>query len=546
VTLTLADIDRWHPEAVREVFHAANARADAATEAAIGLATLPAFQVWHGRAAVAARASIGRTRVDLDAHSAEAQAVARAASVAADDIQEVKDTWRSLQTEADYLGLVIDHVSGSVTAAPHPKGTAQEVATNVADLQSAVNALLAQANAVDDELAEAINMADGAVPITTPLPAPPVPTGANPKTVNKWWSSLSDQQKQNEILIHPDKIANLDGIPAKVREDLNAARLPEELVKYQSWLDHNEYSRRPNLQYLDNVRNKIADLTALQSTLARHPDVGLLLLDADSNPHTVLAAVAKGDVDKAQRIAVTVPGMNSSVRSSLESMTEEAIAQHDEAVTLLHNANAPNPESVANIAWLGYETPGMNFDVTNDSMARAGAGPLNHFYQGLAATTTVPSQSITALGHSYGSLTTSLALQQGAPVQNVVLYGSPGAEITNASQVGVAPGHAFIEVGMNDFVPEVGETDNFGPRVQDIPGFTNLSTYPGFALPAPLGDGQWHEGAYGHSEYPRLGENGILRMSGYNMAAIVAGLPQDAIKPPNLAIPDPPIIIPGP
>ena len=543
MTLTLADIDRWHPEAVRLVFHCANARADAATEAAVGLATLPAFQVWHGDAAEAARASIGRTRVDLDAHSAEAQAVARAASVAADDIQEVKDTWRDLQTEADDLGLVIDHVSGVVTAGPNPRGTAPEVATNIAELQLAVNALLAQANAVDDELAQAINMADGAVPVTTPLPAPPVPVGADPKDVTSWWKSLSDQQKQNEILTHPDKIANLDGIPGKVREQLNQARLPKEIVKYQAWLDKAEQHPARNFAGREDLHNKIADLTKLQYILDHHTrdGIGLLLLDTTSNPHTVLAAIAKGDVDNAQRVGVTVPGMGSSVRQSAEEMTNEAIAQYDEAVHLRGLGGVADPQRVATIAWLGYETPGMNFDVTDDTMARAGAGPLNHFFKGLAATTDVPNQQITAFGHSYGSLVTGLALQQGAPVHDVVLYGSPGADITNVSQLGVPPGHAFYEIGVNDGVATtIAETDPFKTPIQDIPGFAQLSVNTGYDSEHLL-----HERAYGHSEYARDGSNGLLRMSGYNMAAVLAGVDDPTnpggyrflVKPPQLPPP---------
>ena len=68
MTLTVADIERWNAGDVREVFHAASSRAQAAFDAADGLATLPAFQTWGGEAAEAAKQAIGRTRKDLDAH----------------------------------------------------------------------------------------------------------------------------------------------------------------------------------------------------------------------------------------------------------------------------------------------------------------------------------------------------------------------------------------------------------------------------------------------------------------------------------------------
>jgi hypothetical protein len=74
VTLSIADIERWDGEAVREVFRAANARANSSAGAPEGLARLPAFQSWAGTAADAARDAIGRVRVELHAHGNKALA----------------------------------------------------------------------------------------------------------------------------------------------------------------------------------------------------------------------------------------------------------------------------------------------------------------------------------------------------------------------------------------------------------------------------------------------------------------------------------------
>jgi hypothetical protein len=127
---------------------------------------------------------------------------------------------------------------------------------------------------------------------------------------------------------------------------------------------------------------------------------------------------------------------------------------------------------------------------------------------------------------------TSLALQRGAPVSDVVLYGSPGTELTNAAQLGVQPGHAYYLIGVNDHVADIiGDFGVFGRAPQDVPGMTQLSTSTGLALGGRYGDGQVHERAYGHSDYPRMGSNGELRMSAYNMAAVLAGLPDDLITP---------------
>lgn len=553
MTVSIADIDRWDQGDVREVFHATRNRAEAAFEAADGIATLPAFGSWGGDAAEAAKTANEQLRKDLDAQGNEALAVAKAAQRAADDMEQVKSDLAQLEADAAGAGFEIDRASNTVMPGPALQGSMVDLIAAEGkreELQARLTAILAEAVRVDEELAQAINMATGATPIPDEKPpGPPLPQpGTEPADVKKWWDSLSNEQRQELMRTHAAEIGNLDGIPAAVREQVNAARLPEEIAKAQALVDYmrTHPNGKPNPAQLaawQGARDKLADLQQLQKTLKDHPGVGLLLLDTTSNPKTVLAAVVKGDVDNARQVGVTVGGMTTNVRGSVDGMTGEIISQYDQAVELRQLAGVANPESVATIAWLGYEAPGMNFDVTDDALAKAGAGPLNNFYQGLGATSNVPDQEITAFGHSYGSLTTSLALQQGAPVDNVVLYGSPGAELSNASQLGVAPGHAFYMNGITDGVPTtIAGTHNFGPPLSEVPGFTELSSNSGQALPPPYGDGQWHERAYGHSEYPRLGSNGELRMSGYNMAAILAGLPGETIAPPqNLPPPTVPL-----
>jgi hypothetical protein len=198
---------------------------------------------------------------------------------------------------------------------------------------------------------------------------------------------------------------------------------------------------------------------------------------------------------------------------------------------------------VASVAYLGYDAPDNLVGVTHDYLAHDAAGPLHNFYKSIAATTNVADQHITAFGHSYGSLVTSLALQQGAPVSDVVLYGSPGTELTNASQLGVQPGHAYYMIGVNDHVSDIiPEFGAFGPPPQDVPGMTQLSVNTGVGP----GDGLPHERAWGHSEYARDGSNQQLRMSGYNMAAVLSGVPAEdhyLVTPPVLP---PPTIPSGP
>lgn len=561
VGLTLADLDRWDPEAVHSVFAAATSRAADTRACATAVGDVMIAVPGEGQAHDAATQATGRVLADLTNHAAECDAVGRAASIAEGEIRAVKDSWRKILRMADRWGISIDIATNELSYVPpaDPKAAAEQ-ARRLDVIHDEIADLLRRANNADADLAAAIRGAAGlesAADIdeqlrshgedpTAERPAdssPPLPAaGDTPTAVKQWWDALSREQQAAAMRDHGAELGRLDGVPASVREQLNASQLPREIAKQEAIIAAAGPNLRPNTPpatAVGNAKAKLRDLQAIQSALTT-PGTHLLLLDADSNPNMVLAAIATGDVDNAERVGVTVGGMTTRASSSVEGMTGEITAQQQAAIGLRRAAGIPNPESVATVAWLGYEPPGMNFDVADDDLAHAGAGPLNRFYNGLAATSELGDrQHLVAFGHSYGSLVTSLALQQGTPVQDVVLYGSPGAELSHASQLGVAPGHAFYELGVNDGVPStVANLGAFGAPLQDVPGFTELSVNSGQGH-----DGQWHERAYGHSEYARNGDNGQLRMSAYNLAAVLSGAPDTTVAPPRLP---PPIIPVGP
>jgi hypothetical protein len=161
VTLTIADIERWDAGDVREVFHAASSRAQAVQDAADGIAELPAFTTWGGEAAEAAKEAIAKTRTDLEAHGAEALAVANAARTAADEIERIKSDLATLKADAAALGMEIDPVSGRVVAGPDFTGDPMELLLKQQQLQPRVDTLIGEANLVDMALANAIDMASG-------------------------------------------------------------------------------------------------------------------------------------------------------------------------------------------------------------------------------------------------------------------------------------------------------------------------------------------------------------------------------------------------
>ncbi len=173
MTLTVADIERWNAGDVREVFNAAASRAQAAFDAADGLATLPAFNSWGGgESADAAKVAIGQTRRDLDSHGNEALFVANAARGAADGIDKIKAELAALKADAESLNMEIDPVADVVVPGPKVRNP-MEAELKQAQLQPRLNKILAEANQVDLTLANAINMASGKAPIPSSPGNPP-------------------------------------------------------------------------------------------------------------------------------------------------------------------------------------------------------------------------------------------------------------------------------------------------------------------------------------------------------------------------------------
>ena len=536
MTLTLGDVERWDPAAITTVFDAAIKRSQGTRTASAALTEMMRLLSFGGDAAEAAHAATRRTTLVLDAHADTCDAVGRAAQRSAEEVASIRQRLRVIRDTARDHHLTIKDATG-VAVPPrdlssYSTADQQSILDTALRLTQSITQLLADADVADEDLAAAIRGADGDLspdqlnaqlghqpPRIPRVPAP----GSDPAEVTAWWHRLTPGQQDRVKEWFPDSIRNLDGIPTDTRDDLNVPVLQRELARLQrGWLDRDgTWHTSPE---------KLADLQALQQTLTANPGSSLILLDTTVNPRKVLAALGIGDVDDAERVGVTVGGMNTRVRSHVDAMVTAAQTQRAKAVELRERAGLPNPDAVASIAWLGYDTPTNAKDVMHDWLARDGARSLNGFYRGLAATTNVPQQHISAFGHSYGSLVTSLAVQ-GAPVGDVVLYGSPGTELTNASELGVPPGHAYYLIGAQDHIAEtIPMFGAFGAAPQDVPGMVELSAGTALAPGGALGDGRLHERAFGHAEYDDVGSNGELRMSGYNMAAVLAGLPEDLIR----------------
>jgi hypothetical protein len=474
VTLPVADIDRWSAEEVREVFHAADARGQATLEASRQLGSLAVFDTWEGVTAEARKHTNASIRQDLDAHGNESLAVARAADKAADDIEHVQSELRTLRHDAAELHMTIDPLTNRVVASSTFNGPPMEALIAEMQLQPRLDAIVAEANAVDAELATAINMADGDAPIP-PGPhdnrpqiqdALSEPLPDDPKKFNELWNQLTPEEK-DWLYSQNHNIGNHAGMPWDPTDHLgkdhyNRLHLQEFQQQTEADVDRMQY-RLDEMVAGHNVDD--GALYALQSqlTAARRSLTGYQAVRADldrtDGVHRYLGfvddtgrgAVAIGNPDYAKRNGIFVPGTGQDL-SRLPFSDAKAVAMYNAARTA---DKTLGPEDVSITTWMGYDRPMDMSHAAFPDPARAGADGLDAFESGLRASHVGPASIDTVIGHSYGSTLVGAAASGGhrLDADNVIAVGSPGMLVDRAGGLNLEPGaQVYAMRAANDII----------------------------------------------------------------------------------------------
>ncbi|MCJ0899176.1 alpha/beta hydrolase family protein [Rhodococcus sp. ARC_M13] len=431
---------------------------------------------------------------------------------------------------------------GAVTAPTVPIGGAVVIAAllqsrldrQADDIEVRIKALLAQFGDGELRAAQAIRAAQqqldvasnspqaGAIsPVVSDIVSGTTSLPSDPAQLHELWSTLSPADK-DALFAHDNYIGNRDGLPVVDRDHYNRIKLDDELARAEACDP--------------TVSNRLADLQAVRDTIEKDPNRMLMLLDTQSGAQTH-AAVAVGNPDTADHVSVTTPGLNTTVGGAIGAMTEEGTMMKETTEGLLELVPGRESETVSTIAWIGYDAPQLDKDdyfseesiagaiqVAQPWNAQAAAPNLSQFYEGIDASNHDGDPHLTAVGHSYGSFTTGLALQQTPDgiVDDVMVYGSPGLgtghdlDDTSLDTLNIAPGHAYEMTAHDD---PVAHMNRFGWSPGYMSEFTHLDTDA-----TTTADGVTRQGATGHSDYPRLGDNNELRTSGYNTAVVIAGL----------------------
>lgn len=297
--------------------------------------------------------------------------------------------------------------------------------------------------------------------------------------VGGWWASLSDSDRRNLTLGAPELIGNLDGVPYVVRNDANRRQLRSTIRELElEGLNAGRAIAAQNLQRL-NMLYSIAD--ALGPTTA-NPPRSLISLDTHDAGKV---AIVLGDLDTADYVSYLIPGMFITVEGNVVEWADTAARLYDEQVSwlsLLAEAGANVAlETVATVAWIGYQTPHL-LNVGSLDLAYEGRDAIAATIDGLQTLRGENQPFISLLAHSYGSTAALLALEQDTVVDALAMIGSPGSPAQSIHELNVR-GDVFVGEAVWDPIPnssffgsDPGSTA-YGARVMSVAGAVDVITH---------------------------------------------------------------------
>ncbi|MER5279092.1 alpha/beta hydrolase [Streptomyces sp. NPDC002809] len=244
---------------------------------------------------------------------------------------------------------------------------------------------------------------------------------APPYKLAHFFAALTDAQSAGLARKYPLVVGNLNGAPVTLRYRANRLALVQARTTEQARVHDPRLSPdgRAEAQHrADRFRSMLAD--------GRH----FLAFDPTGRGH---AAEVFGDLDRADRVSVIVPGVDTNLLTLERTGSKTNAAPVGMAKSLYAAERAAHPGvRTAVIAWADYTAPaGIGMDAALGNLAERGAVRLEALVGALPGTAPV-----SLFCHSYGSVLCGVAADQLPDrVSDIAVAGSPGMRADNAGQL---------------------------------------------------------------------------------------------------------------
>ncbi|MFB7372210.1 alpha/beta hydrolase [Streptomyces sp. NPDC056222] len=248
------------------------------------------------------------------------------------------------------------------------------------------------------------------------LPDPAAPA----RTIAAFFRSIGPTQGAFLADAHPLVVGNLDGAPVTLRYRANRLALARALDSERDRVEDPRLSADGRHEALRRAH---------RFTSLMREDRQILAFDPTAGGRT---AEVLGDLERAQRVSVIVPGVDTNLLT-FQKTSRKFTAPAGMAQSLYAAQRRAAPGSrTAVIAWADYTAPvGVGIDAAMGRLASAGAVRL------VDMTDALPGASrVSLFCHSYGSVLCGVAAARlPSRVTDVAVAGSPGMRVERAAEL---------------------------------------------------------------------------------------------------------------
>jgi hypothetical protein len=303
---------------------------------------------------------------------------------------------------------------------------------------------------------------------------------ATPGAVAAWWAGLNGPVSGTPsaaqaalIAALPAVIGNLGGVAYWARDTANRIVLTERIAAARKAVADTKAAlpwgglggagtgvgtNWASDDYL-HAKQRLDALGSIDRALQADADGTIRALVSLTDDIPPLAAVAIGDLDIADNVTFTVPGMGTDA-TSMVGWADVAHRLRAQQILV-----SDRDLDAAVVAWIGYDaprvpmSPEVNLDVFGDERAKAGASNLARDLQSWNAVRAGEGASLNIVAHSYGTTTAAYALAgQDMNVEAFVSLGSAGIPSSIATASDLLVGRVYAGQAQ-DVIPALEEGD---------------------------------------------------------------------------------------